>query len=139
VLDCIWSAAENTFYVLDVVEWRAQTFYASDTEFRSYWLHSRLSEECPGAATAGGSNRHAFVPLPRYACDASALRQMFEATRAMRRDGVLFFHREALYQRGRTSLVCWLRPDMVPSILHVDIGEALEPAAGAGDADAGMR
>ena len=39
-------------------------------------------------------------------------------------DGLLFYHKEASYEAGRSPLVCWLRPSMLSDIIGVTPTEA---------------
>lgn len=36
-------------------------------------------------------------------------------------DGLLFYHHEASYTGGRTPLVGWLKPYMVPEVLNIPV------------------
>ncbi|XP_067046363.1 snurportin-1-like isoform X3 [Acropora muricata] len=45
ILDCIFSEHTNVFYVLDVMCWRGHPVYDSETDFRCYWLQTKLQEE----------------------------------------------------------------------------------------------
>ncbi|KAJ7326124.1 hypothetical protein OS493_027975 [Desmophyllum pertusum] len=98
ILDCIFSELTNTFYVLDVMSWRGHPVY--DSEYR-------------------------FVSLPYCSCDASAINQaLCSATSISEVDGLLFFHKRTHYTCGRTPLVGWLKPHMLPDILGVSVPDA---------------
>ncbi|XP_062998964.1 snurportin-1 isoform X2 [Elgaria multicarinata webbii] len=45
ILDCIFSEAQQTYYILDVMCWRGHPVYDCQTDFRFYWLHSKMQEE----------------------------------------------------------------------------------------------
>ncbi|KAK3709900.1 hypothetical protein QZH41_020020, partial [Actinostola sp. cb2023] len=45
ILDCIFNETTNTFYVLDVMCWRGHPVFDSETEFRFYWLQTKLQED----------------------------------------------------------------------------------------------
>ncbi|KAG7243228.1 hypothetical protein CRUP_025517, partial [Coryphaenoides rupestris] len=44
ILDCIYSEMDRTFYILDVMCWRGHPVYDCPTEFRFYWLQSKVQE-----------------------------------------------------------------------------------------------
>ncbi|XP_069621775.1 snurportin-1 isoform X4 [Ranitomeya imitator] len=45
ILDCIYNEESRTYYVLDVMCWRGHPVYDCQTDFRFYWLQSKLQEE----------------------------------------------------------------------------------------------
>nr|XP_028561861.1 tyrosine-protein phosphatase non-receptor type 9 isoform X2 [Podarcis muralis] len=45
ILDCIYSEAQQMYYILDVMCWRGHPVYDCQTDFRFYWLHSKMQEE----------------------------------------------------------------------------------------------
>ncbi|XP_060230413.1 snurportin-1 isoform X3 [Meriones unguiculatus] len=91
ILDCIYSEVNQTYYVLDVMCWRGHPFYDCQTDFRFYWMHSKLPEE------EGLGEKTKINPV----------------------DGLLFYHKQTHYSPGSTPLVGWLRPYMVSDILGV--------------------
>ncbi|XP_038623474.1 snurportin-1-like isoform X2 [Tachyglossus aculeatus] len=93
ILDCIYSEVNQTYYVLDVMCWRGHPVYDCQTDFRFYWVHSKLSEE----------------------------EGLGEKTRLNPVDGLLFYHKQAHYSPGSTPLVGWLRPYMVSDVLGVAV------------------
>ncbi|EQB78110.1 snurportin-1 [Camelus ferus] len=93
ILDCIYSEVNQTYYVLDVMCWRGHPFYDCQTDFRFYWMHSKLLEE------EGLGEKAKLNPV----------------------DGLLFYHRQAHYSPGSTPLVGWLRPYMVSDVLGVAV------------------
>uniref|UniRef100_A0A671KRL0 Snurportin-1 n=1 Tax=Sinocyclocheilus anshuiensis TaxID=1608454 RepID=A0A671KRL0_9TELE len=44
ILDCIYSDVDRTYYILDVMCWRGHPVYDCSTEFRFYWLQSKVEE-----------------------------------------------------------------------------------------------
>ncbi|XP_019805687.1 snurportin-1 isoform X2 [Orcinus orca] len=92
ILDCIYSEVNQTYYVLDVMCWRGHPFYDCQTDFRFYWMHSKLPEEGLG-----------------------------EKTKLNPVDGLLFYHKQTHYSPGSTPLVGWLRPYMVSDVLGVAV------------------
>ncbi|XP_004712107.1 snurportin-1 [Echinops telfairi] len=93
ILDCIYSEVNQTYYVLDVMCWRGHPVYDCQTDFRFYWMHSKLPEE-------GG---------------------LGEKTKLNPVDGLLFYHKQTHYSPGSTPLVGWLRPYMVSDVLGVAV------------------
>lgn len=98
--------------------------YDSETDFRFYWLQTKLQEE-PLVAQVSTENPYRFVSLPYYPCDDSSIHEaLSSATSAPEVDGLLFFHKRTHYTCGRTPLVGWLKPHMLPEILGVSVPEA---------------
>ncbi|XP_077774970.1 snurportin-1 isoform X2 [Podarcis muralis] len=93
ILDCIYSEAQQMYYILDVMCWRGHPVYDCQTDFRFYWLHSKMQEE------DGLGKKSRLNPV----------------------DGLLFYHKETHYNPGSTPLVGWLRPYMVPDILGIPV------------------
>ncbi|XP_014636434.1 PREDICTED: snurportin-1 isoform X3 [Ceratotherium simum simum] len=93
ILDCIYSEVNQTYYVLDVMCWRGHPFYDCQTDFRFYWMHSKLPEE------EGLGEKTKLNPV----------------------DGLLFYHKQTHYSPGSTPLVGWLRPYMVSDVLGVAV------------------
>jgi snurportin-1 len=60
VLDCIFSEVEKTFYILDIIAWNGMSFYESETEFRFYWIKTKLEEELPEIGVKTESNPYSF-------------------------------------------------------------------------------
>eukprot|EP00741_Cyanophora_paradoxa_P001737 tig00000073_g1684.t1 len=103
ILDCVYHEADATYYVLDLMCWRGYSLYDCDTEFRFFWLHTKLAE-CAGLGEAGPANRHRFVPLPYHAADAPGLEAAYRGSWGYGKDGLLFVHRAAHYELGVTPL-----------------------------------
>lgn len=111
-LDCIWSEAEQVYYVLDVVQWNGQRLVDCPAEFRRFWLHSKLAEVEAEAASASagavaGAEACRFVPLLSLECTPSHLHSAYAgaAPFGAPKDGLLFLHREALYEAGASPLL----------------------------------
>ena len=47
MLDCIWSEAEQVYYVLDLLSWKDQRLVDCTADFRRYWLASKLEAVRP--------------------------------------------------------------------------------------------
>ncbi|KAK2547800.1 Snurportin-1 [Acropora cervicornis] len=122
ILDCIFSEHTNVFYVLDVMCWRGHPVYDSETDFRCYWLQTKLQEE-PLVSEASAHNPYRFINLPYYNCEPVAIHQALSDA-PFEVDGLLFFHKRTHYTCGRTPLVGWLKPYLLPEILGVSVPDA---------------
>uniref|UniRef100_A0A7N8X7H8 Snurportin-1 n=1 Tax=Mastacembelus armatus TaxID=205130 RepID=A0A7N8X7H8_9TELE len=101
ILDCIYSEVDRTYYILDVMCWRGHPVYDCPTEFRFYWLQSKV-QETEGLSEIAKRNPFRFVTEYSFSVD-----------------GLLFYHRQTHYTPGSTPLVGWLRPYMVTDILGI--------------------
>jgi snurportin-1 len=105
-LDCIWSEQEQTYYVVDLLSWKGHGLTDCSAEFRVYWLGTKLAE----ARTAISSSRNpcAIVPLPYAPCTPAQLQQVYAGETPFKgaaKDGMLFLHRESLYEPGPSPLL----------------------------------
>ncbi|CAG5957645.1 unnamed protein product [Menidia menidia] len=138
ILDCIYSEVNRTFYILDVMCWRGHPVYDCPTEFRFFWLQSKV-QETDGLSEIAKRNpvgiriarplfyprmhHFQFVSLQSSDCTAESIRNALAAEYSFSVDGLLFYHRQTHYTPGTTPLVGWLRPYMVTDILGVEIPE----------------
>ncbi|XP_060611721.2 snurportin-1 [Anolis sagrei] len=120
ILDCIFNEAKQTYYILDVMCWRGHPVYDCPTDFRFYWLHSKMQEE-EGLAEKSRLNPFKFVGLQSYSCAPDSLRDVLSTDFPFEVDGLLFYHKESHYNPGSTPLVGWLRPYMVSDILGLPV------------------
>lgn len=121
ILDCIFNELTNIFHVLDVMTWRGHPVYDSETDFRFYWLQTKLQEE-PLVAQVSGDNPYRFVSLHHHPCHASSINEALSSVTSVNEvDGLLFFHKRTHYTCGRTPLVGWLKPYMLPEILGLPV------------------
>ena len=67
VLDCIFSHESHSYHVMDVMCWAGYQLYDCTSEFRMYWMHSKL-QEMPHQGRCG-HNSHSFVAVPFHQCD----------------------------------------------------------------------
>lgn len=123
ILDCVYSEADSTYYVLDIIMWNLHPFVECETTLRFFWLTTRL-EEVDVAAKAK-SNQFRILPAARF-----PVIQMQESLSQVGLypenkpvvDGFLFYHPEAIYMSGTTPLVGWLKGFMIPEIIsHVQV------------------
>lgn len=110
----------QTYYVLDVMCWRGHPFYDCQTDFRFYWLHSKLPEE-EGLGEKTKLNPFKFVGLKNFPCTPESLCKVLSMDFPFEVDGLLFYHKQTHYSPGSTPLVGWLRPYMVSDVLGVAV------------------
>ncbi|KAJ6664155.1 hypothetical protein lerEdw1_008370 [Lerista edwardsae] len=120
ILDCIYSEAQQTYYILDVMCWRGHPVYDCQTDFRFFWLHSKIQEE-EGLGEKSRINPFRFVGLQNYSCASSSLCEVLTTNFPFEVDGLLFYHKQTHYSPGSTPLVGWLRPYMVSDILGISV------------------
>ena len=123
ILDCIFHEGTRTYYVLDIMCWRGHPVYDSDTEFRSFWLKSKLAEEGEKLSTHSRTNPFKFIQLDSFPCSKDSITQVLGSRWHTEVDGLLFLHKEAHYTTGRSPLAVWLKAHMVPDLLHLPISD----------------
>ncbi|KAM6937084.1 snurportin-1 [Xenentodon cancila] len=120
ILDCIYSEVNRTFYILDVMCWRGHPVYDCPTEFRFYWLQSKV-QETDGLSETAKRNPFRFVGLQNTDCTTGSIHKALGAEYSFAVDGLLFYHKQTHYTPGSTPLVGWLRPYMVTDILGMEV------------------
>ncbi|XP_048812517.1 snurportin-1 [Lagopus muta] len=120
ILDCIYNEAEQTYYILDVMCWRGHPVYDCQTDFRFFWLSSKIQEE-EGLGEKSRINPYKFVGLQNFPCTSESLCEVLTTSFPFEVDGLLFYHKQTHYTPGSTPLVGWLRPYMVPDILGLAV------------------
>ncbi|XP_068814643.1 tyrosine-protein phosphatase non-receptor type 9 isoform X2 [Struthio camelus] len=86
ILDCIYNEAQQTYYILDVMCWRGHPVYDCQTDFRFFWLLSKIQEE-EGLGEKSRINPFKFVGLQNFPCTSESLCNVlamdypFEATK----------------------------------------------------------
>ncbi len=123
ILDCIYHHASGTYFVVDVMCWRGHPVYDSDTNFRFYWLRTKISEEGDGLSTHSRFNPYVFLPMDSYPGTSSSLTEVLGTKWPLEVDGLLFFHKEAHYTPGHSPLTLWLKPRMVTDVLGVPVSQ----------------
>ena len=122
ILDCILHEPSRTYFVLDIMCWRAHPVYDTDREFRYYWLCTKLSE-VEGVKEASRINPYRFVPLDAFPCSRDSLTSVLSKPWPVEVDGLLFFHKQCHYKAGPSPLAVWLKAHMVPDVLGVSVSE----------------
>lgn len=64
ILDCIYHPENNTYYVMDLMSWKSYNLYDSNSEFRFFWVTSKLAETT--AHKASTHNKYRFLPVMHY-------------------------------------------------------------------------
>lgn len=118
VLDCVYQKDSESYFVLDVMCWVGYDVYESGTEFRRFWLRSKLAE-CPGVGRRAKRNRFRFVPAPAFQCTRDGLQSAYTGSHGYRVDGLLFIHKQTRYELGVTPL-CLVWKDARTSRYFVD-------------------
>ncbi|NXA41124.1 SPN1 protein, partial [Eudromia elegans] len=124
ILDCIYNEAKQTYYILDVMCWRGHPVYDCQTDFRFFWLLSKIQEE-EGLGEKSRINPFKFVGLQNFPCTSESLCKVLAADYPFEVDGLLFYHKQTHYTPGSTPLVGWLRPYMLPDILGLAVPPTL--------------
>jgi len=102
-LDCIWWDELQTYYVLDVLRWSEHQLGDNPTDLRFWWVRSKLAEA--RAHVQSSRNPCRFVAPDAYECTAENLKFVYSMPVGYSKDGLLFYHREALYEAGPSPLV----------------------------------
>ncbi|XP_031333275.1 snurportin-1 isoform X2 [Photinus pyralis] len=123
VLDCVYNVAQKCYYVLDVLAWNGFVLKNSNTELRFYWIKSKLNET-PELKEATRGNPFTFVEVNFLPAELPLLEEKLSQVHddeQVSLDGIIFYHREVTYIENRTPLVGWLKPYMVPEMLHIPV------------------
>ncbi|XP_020293861.1 snurportin-1 [Pseudomyrmex gracilis] len=127
ILDCIWVKTKQTYYVLDVLFWNSLPFTDCEMDLRLFWIKSKLAEIENLQDRDTDTNTYPILPLPSINCDSdlsAALENLDPKLFPL--DGLLFYHRAALYTFMKTPLVTWLKPYMLPEKLGVSVSPPLD-------------
>ncbi|XP_077296541.1 snurportin-1 [Arctopsyche grandis] len=125
VLDCIWSDATKSVYVLDILVWVNQPVTDCDMDFRDNWLKAKFSEY-PLINEISDQNHYPIYVIPKYPCDSNTISKFMShwppfCENNPHVDGFLFYHKQAHYIGGATPLAGWIYPYMVNEVLGPDI------------------
>lgn len=127
ILDCMFVPRLDTYFVMDAISYGTQDLSGCEAEFRSFWIESRFDETDVSEVTK--FNEFAFQLVRRYECCSSdelntlatEYPPIFNTHLASERKtaevaGYLFYHKESLYTHGKTPLVGWILPFMLPEL-----------------------
>ncbi|OAD59736.1 Snurportin-1 [Eufriesea mexicana] len=121
IIDCLWIKQQKIYYILDVLAWSNQSLVNCDTEFRFFWLKSKLQEIEELHKRNTYRNNFPMLPLPNISCDTDISLALANLSNLYPLDGLLFYHKDGQYTNGRTPLVTWLKPFMLPEVLGVSV------------------
>lgn len=117
ILDCVYSKKNKIIYILDAIMYAGRDLTNCDTEFRRYWIQSKIDEDelrVFDGCKLELIKAHDFVDTQSvYECFQTA--PIFNDGTEL--DGYLFYHKESSYTIGETPLVLWLFPFMVDEVL----------------------
>ncbi|KAI9288713.1 hypothetical protein BC943DRAFT_357569 [Umbelopsis sp. AD052] len=121
ILDCIFDPVHWVFYVVDIMCWKGHPIYDCDTEFRFFWVATKIQADEMDVPNAG-NQFYKFQAL--QAASTTELKNVIANPYAFmppnvkaNLDGYLFYNRETQYVVGTTPLVCWLSIDKVQELL----------------------
>ncbi|XP_043587785.1 snurportin-1 [Bombus pyrosoma] len=126
ILDCLWIKQQKIYYILDVLAWSNQSLINCDTEFRFFWLRSKLQEIEELHKRDTYRNSFPILPLPNISCDTDISLALANLSYLYPLDGLLFYHKDGQYTKGRTPLVTWSKTFMLPEILGISVPPPLD-------------
>ena len=100
ILDAIYHAENQTYYVLDMMCWKGNLFYDCSTEFRMFWLRNKLAEDCIDSmkqVPSSSTSCRNIVPLPIFDCNELNLMAAYANDFGFVKDGLLFYNKAARY------------------------------------------
>lgn len=121
ILDCIYVASSQEYFVLDALAYGYQSLTDCDAEFRFFWIESQMKESNLHQVT--DKNEYAFRLIEKYKFHDNEENGKLLSTYPVwpnnqpELDGFLFYHSEASYVHGRTPLVGWLFGFMIPEVI----------------------
>lgn len=116
ILDCILHKGPAgshrrlwTYYVVDCMCWNGHAVYDCTTEFRLFWLQSKLSEVQTDAVHLGNERR--VLPLPYFPATPEGIATAYAEQFGFVKDCLLFLNKESHYQTGVSPLaLLWKDP-----------------------------
>ena len=122
VLDCF--TKDNVFYVIDVLVFNDIDVVNCECQFRFSWLKAKFLED--EYETKFACRKDVKIRLvPYYDLeDPVSVGHSFEKWPFFEKnipklDGLLFYHKDSHYVHGKTPLVTWLFPFMLPEVLDI--------------------
>eukprot|EP00494_Astrolonche_serrata_P034372 UN34641 len=116
VLDCIYNEKTETYWVLNILVWGSMELYDKDTEFRSWWL-TKLNEV---AVSKESDYNHRIIKALEYLPTSKENLQKAYKWTNYGLDGLLFVHRESLYEPGCMSSLTLIWKDKSTSPWWID-------------------
>jgi len=115
ILDCIYHATNQTYYVVDLMCWKGYNLYDSSSEFRLYWLQTKFAETT--VSEVSKFNKYRFMPIPCQLATPAGLQMAYPDVESKGgtdgqfckhgfvQDGLLFLHKETHYVLGLSPLI----------------------------------
>lgn len=122
IIDAFFDKESGRFYALDLLAYNSQDYMNCDCEFRFFWLNSKIDDD---DLSVDSKRRYPIIPIPfakftdPLAIDKLLGKHPMWPNENPKLDGLLFYHKESNYISGRTPLVLWLFPFMVPEVLGI--------------------
>lgn len=124
ILDCVFDEASSTIWVLDMMCYKGYPLYDCESTFRFFWISTKLFDESTeNLKETSRYNKFKFLPCPNAGCSENSIVDAVTSMYQFQVDGLLFYHNQAYYRPGRTPLVGWLKPFMLPKILSIYLPE----------------
>ena len=92
VFDCIAHFPSKSYYVLDMMAWRGDSYYDCSVDFRHFFMCSKLEEFGVGVKTK--KNRYPLVTLPCFSCDREGVRGALGVEGG---ENILFYQKDGFY------------------------------------------
>lgn len=124
ILDCVYVKDTDVFWVMDALAYGKLDLINCDVSCRFFWIRSRFNGDEFGEVQ--NKNDAVFKFVQSVDCgDMSSMSEMLGTfpmyeLNVPELDGLLFYHKESSYVHGKTPLVGWLFPFMVPEVLGID-------------------
>jgi len=125
ILECVFHEADQTYYVLDILQWKGFNYCDSTAEFRFYWMQSKLAE-IEGICSVSDHNQYRFQPIPMFKCDRTGLESVYTSTYQYQKDGLVFYNKDGHYVGGLTPLVLSWK-DSATSRYPIDTPDGINP------------
>jgi snurportin-1 len=91
----------SEYYLIDMMIWRCRELYDCTTEFRFFWMHSKLEED---NVNLRATYKKQFIPLVVFPATSSGIQSAYSDPVPFTRDGLYFIHRRTHYSPGQTPL-----------------------------------
>ena len=107
IIDCIF--INNIIYAIDLLVWKGNYYYDSDSEFRFYWRNTKLQEEID-LKEITATNEYSITNIPYYKCDIESLKEIINTKSLFTGSGWMFYHKAGHYFPGQCPLMSYLSP-----------------------------
>ncbi|CAL1546829.1 unnamed protein product, partial [Lymnaea stagnalis] len=112
ILDCLWSGNFQKFFVIDIMQWRQQSFYDMEAEFRFFWLEDKLTD----VTLKSGKRELSLEVLTKIPSNKGCI-QAALSDAEYKVDGLLCFEKKSKYSRTAGISALWLKLDMMENLL----------------------